>query len=52
VDIVFGIGYNEGKDEGRTDVEEYGRWPKGESHIWDFRLGARLFPLGVKDFAM
>ena len=48
-DLVFGIGYNAGKEEGSIEVDEFSRWPKFESHLWDLRLGTRLFPLGVRD---
>jgi hypothetical protein len=48
VDITFGIGYNSGKDEGRIEVDEYGRWPEVETGMWDVHLGARVFPLGVR----
>ena len=48
-DLVFGIGYNAGKEEGSIEVDEFSPWPKVESHLWDLRLGTRLFPLGVRD---
>ena len=47
--MTLGIGYNSGKDEGSIEVDEYGRWPEVETHLWDVHLGARVFPLGVRD---
>lgn len=49
VDMTFGVGFNTGKEEGRVETDEHGRWPKVESYMWDVHLGARVFPLGVRD---
>ncbi len=48
-DIAFGIGYNRGKKEGLIEAGEGNRrWPEAKSDMWDFHLGARVFPLGVE----
>ena len=50
VDMAFGIGYNRGIEEGFIDVDDADvRWPKTKTDMWDSHLGARFFPLGVKD---
>ena len=57
VDVVFGIGMNDGKSEGEINVaHDYGGYwmpggdiPEVSTNMWEFRLGTRFFPLGVEN---
>ena len=50
VDMAFGIGYNRGVEEGFITADDgETHWPQTKTNMWDFHLGARFFPLGVRD---
>ena len=49
MDILFGGGFNSGKEEGRIEVEDDWWIPEVETYLWDIHVGTRCFPLGTQD---